>query len=89
MKALVFDSKVVQVEAEEFDVSQALTWVDITDVNPRPKVGWSYNGIVFTPPVLLVIDRSKEALTAEEVATLMVSKSIITRAEFDAIKAAR
>lgn len=25
-------------------------WVDLTNVNPQPAIGWSYNNEVFTPP---------------------------------------
>lgn len=50
MKALVFKEKIVQIEETEFDVSKSLQWVDITDITPTPKVGWSYDGASFTPP---------------------------------------
>lgn len=26
------------------------TWVDITDFDPRPEVGWTYDGDTFSPP---------------------------------------
>lgn len=50
MKALVFDGKVVQIEAQEFPVATALEWVDITGITPAPEVGWSYDGVSFSPP---------------------------------------
>ena len=55
MKALVFDSKVVQIEAQEFDVHENLVWVDIRGITPAPEVGWSYDGTVFTAPPTLPI----------------------------------
>ena len=50
MKALIFDSKVVQIEAAEFPVAPALEWVDITGIMPSPEVGWAYDGNTFSPP---------------------------------------
>jgi len=52
MKALIFDSKVVQIEATEFDVAPTLEWVDITGITPSPEAGWSYDGVSFSPPPL-------------------------------------
>jgi len=50
MKALIFEGKVIQIEAQEFPVAPALEWVDIAGIVPAPQVGWSYNGVVFTVP---------------------------------------
>ena len=50
MQALIFDGKVVQIEAQAFPVASKLAWVDITGVSPAPTVGWLYDGAVFTPP---------------------------------------
>ena len=41
------------------------------------------------PPPAPPLPKSEAPLDAEEIATLLVSKSIITRAEFDAIKTSR
>ncbi len=66
MEALIFDGKVVQIEAQEFPVSPALSWVDINSVTPRPKVGWTYNGVVFTaPPPVLAPPKPTDADRAE------------------------
>ncbi len=90
MKALVFDGKVVQIEAEEFPVSPSLIWVDITGINPQPETGWDYDGTVFTAPIPLPPpDRSREPLTAEELATQMITDGTMTRAKIDAIKVGR
>ena len=90
MKALIFDSKVVQIEAAEFPVSPALVWVDITLEVPQPKVGWSYDGTIFTAPSSPVRPPKSDApLTAEEVATELVRKGLITRIEFDTVKTSR
>lgn len=91
MEALVFDGKVVQIEAQQFPVSSALTWVDITGITPAPAVGWSYDGTSFTapPPPPLPPPKSDAPLTAEELATQMITDGTMTRAKVDAIKARR
>ncbi len=90
MFALIFDGKVVQTEAAEFDVHEDLVWVDISGILPAPKAGWFYDGAVFTaPPVPSRPPKSEAPLNAEELATELVRKGIITRAEFDAIKTSR
>ncbi len=50
MKALVFDGRIVEIKAKEFPVHEALTWHDITGLSPKPKVGWTYDGIAFSSP---------------------------------------
>ena len=50
MKALVFEGKIVQIEAKKFPVSPELTWHNLAGLTPQPKVGWSYDGAVFSPP---------------------------------------
>ena len=50
MRALVFEGKIIQIEAREFPVAPALGWIDIAAVTPPPKVGWSYDGTVFAAP---------------------------------------
>jgi len=45
MKALIFENKVVDVQATEFEVNSAMTWVDCDDT---VKVGFSYDGSTFT-----------------------------------------
>ncbi len=88
--ALIFDNKVVQIEPAEFPVSPALKWVDITGVTPIPEVSWSYDGRDFTaPPVPIRPPKSEAPLSAEELATHLVAKSLTTRAELDAIKTSR
>nr|WMM95187.1 hypothetical protein MEP431_gp41 [Methylophilales phage MEP431] len=44
MKALIFENKVVDVQATEFEVNSAMTWVDCDDT---VKVGFSYDGSTF------------------------------------------
>ena len=56
MKALIFENKVVDVQATEFEVNSAMTWVDCNDT---VKVGFTYDGSTFI---------SNEP-TAEEIAT--------------------
>ena len=91
MEALIFDSKVVQIEAVQFPVAPALTWVDITGIVPSPEIGWSFDGRDFTAPSPLPPPppKSAENLSAEEVATELVRKGLITRAEFNDIKSTR
>ena len=56
MKALIFENKVVDVQATEFEVAPTMSWVDCDDT---VKIGFSYDGNTFT---------SNEP-TAEEIAT--------------------
>ena len=90
-QALVFDGKVVQIEAQAFPVAPTLAWTDISGITPAPKVGWSYNGIVFTAPTPLPPPPPKSAtpLTAEELAAQMIKDGTMTQAKIDALKAAR
>lgn len=91
MKALVFDGKVVQIEAKEFPVSSALRWVDITGVTPAPETGWSYDGVAFTAPPSPPPPppKSDAPLTAEELAAHLITRNVITQGEVDTIKATR
>ena len=91
MKALIFDSKVVQIEAKEFPVHTSLIWVDIMGILPSPEVGWSYDGVMFTAPPAPPAPPPESAapLTAEELATHLIKKGAITQAEIDTIKTAR
>ena len=57
MKALIFENKVVDVQATEFEVAPTMSWVDCDDT---VKIGFNYDGSTFT---------SNEP-TAEEIATL-------------------
>jgi hypothetical protein len=50
MKALVFRNKIVQIGRNEFPVHKALRWIDLTGISPQPKIGWSYDGMNFSPP---------------------------------------
>lgn len=56
MKALIFENKVVDIQATEFEVAPTMSWVDCDDT---VKIGFSYDGSTFT---------SNEP-TAEEIAT--------------------
>ncbi|BAQ85565.1 hypothetical protein [uncultured Mediterranean phage uvMED] len=57
MKALIFQNKVVDVQATEFEVAPTMSWVDCDDT---VKIGFSYDGSTFT----------SDEPTAEEIATL-------------------
>ncbi|ADD94104.1 hypothetical protein [uncultured phage MedDCM-OCT-S04-C1035] len=57
MKALIFENKVVDVQATEFEVAPTMSWVDCDDT---VKIGFSYDGSTFT----------SDEPTAEEIATL-------------------
>ena len=52
--ALIFDGKVVQIEAAKFPVSTSLEWVNITNVSPTPLVGWLYDGANFSAPIVVL-----------------------------------
>ena len=90
-QALVFDGKVIQIEAQAFPVAPALAWVDITGINPPPAPGWSYNGVIFTtpPPPPPPPPKSAADVSVKELITEMIKDGIITQAMIDAIKAAR
>ena len=60
MKALVYNGKVVQIEATGFPVHEDLKWVDMTGISPQPEVGSSYDGQVFTPPVVIPLPTAEE-----------------------------
>ena len=45
MKALIFENKVVDVQATEFEVAPTMSWVDCDDT---VKIGFSYDGSTFT-----------------------------------------
>ena len=45
MKALIFNNKVVDVKATEFEVAPTMSWVDCDDT---VKIGFSYDGSTFT-----------------------------------------
>ncbi len=88
--ALVLDSKVVQISAVQTPVSVSLQWVDIDGITPAPEVGWSFDGRDFTPPPPIPTRaRSLDPLNAEEIATELVRKGLVTRNEFDTIKTSR
>ncbi len=90
MKALVFEGTVVQIAVVEFPVASALSWVDITGIDPSPEVGWAYDGTKFTaPPAESRPPKSDARLTAEELATLLIDKGTVTRGDIDTIKTDR
>ena len=62
MKALIFENEVVDIQATEFDVHPSMVWVDCDNT---VKMGFSYDGSTFT-----AVDKYKNELTAEEIATL-------------------
>jgi hypothetical protein len=45
MKALIFNNRVVDVQATEFQVVPTMSWVDCDDT---VKIGFSYDGSTFT-----------------------------------------
>ena len=64
MKALIFENKVVDVKATEFEVHSSMTWVDCDDT---VKVGFDYDGSTFT----------SNKPTAEEIAEYKTAKQAI------------
>lgn len=62
MKALIFDNKVVQIEATEFEVHSSLNWVDC---DSSVEVGFVYDGTTFTnPQVVLSAEDNLDRLRA-------------------------
>ena len=62
MKALIFENRVVDVQATEFEVAPTMTWVDCDDT---VKAGFSYDGSTFT----------SNLPTAEEIAELEATQT--------------
>ena len=56
MKALIFQNKVADVQATEFEVAPTMSWVDC---DSTVKIGFNYDGSTFT----------SNKPTAEEIAT--------------------
>lgn len=58
--------------------------VDITDLDPRPEIGWDYDGATFTAPVVILtaLDELKSAACADidQAAGVTRSKYITTAA---------
>ena len=82
MNALIFNGKVVQIEAATFPVHSALTWVAIpsgTDVVP----GWSYSGGTFTAP-----PAPPAPTLAQQAATLIAGGLTITSTSKPALNGA-
>lgn len=50
--ALILNGLVVNtVLASDQDIKDpAYVWIDITNLNPQPCIGWSYDGNNFIPP---------------------------------------
>lgn len=65
MFALILSGSVIQIEVAEFPVHPSFQWIDISSVVPTPKVGWSFNGVVFTPPPPPPLPESKIAKRLE------------------------
>ena len=61
MKALIFENKVVDIQATEFEVAPTMSWVDCDET---VKVGFSYDGSTFT----------SNLSTAEEIAEAQAQK---------------
>ena len=61
MKALIFENKVVDIQATEFEVAPTMSWVDCDET---VKVGFSYDGSTFT----------SNKPTAEEIATFQAEQ---------------
>jgi len=53
-----------------------ITFVDITNISSIPEVGWSFDGITFTPPAIAVP-------TVEELLAVIRSKRNVLLAECD------
>ncbi len=65
MEALVFDEKIVQIEAIPFPVHKAFQWIDLTGITPVPEVGWAYDGSNFIAPPPIPLDDLKDIKTSE------------------------
>lgn len=51
MKALIFQNKIVQVAAVEFEVAAEMSWIDCPD---NCTTAWGYNNGVITEPVVVL-----------------------------------
>lgn len=61
MKALIFQSKVVDLAEQEFEAHESMSWVDAED---GVAIGWGFDGASFTAPTAAVLtyanQRTKE-----------------------------
>ena len=81
MKALIFNNKVVDVQATEFEVHSSMQWVDCDDT---VKIGFSYDGSTFTsyePTAEEIAEaqaqqQAKEDLKASAKAKLMAGEAL-------------
>ena len=47
MKALIYNGKVVEIAEESNDVASPFEWINISNTEPVPEEGWSYDGIEY------------------------------------------
>ena len=82
VKALVEGARVAQIVAvgQDFPVAPPLQWVDAPDTTTTEH---TYNGATFVPPPAKTIDKRLEPA---DLATLLVSKGVLSQAEVDAVK---
>ena len=82
MEALVFDGKVVQIEARSFPVHETLQWIDIAGITPVPKVGWSHDGSEFSSPIVPPEPTPRVLpLNAEELYDILKIKGVVVAAD--------
>lgn len=73
MKALILDSKVVEIQASPFPVAGALKWVDCPD---DCQVGWVYDGSIVAAPVIPELsDREKLERFKDKVREVLSSQA--------------
>lgn len=81
MRALIFAGKVVQLEQESFPVAPALEWIDLADINPKPEIGWLFDGAKFTAPPPRPPPPPIERLTVLALWAILKAKGVVSDAD--------
>ncbi len=87
-KVLIQNDKVHQIFGASVPPLTPELMAQIVEAPGNVEEGWGYDGTTFTPPAPPP-PKSANPLTAEELATILVTKGTITDGEILAIKADR
>ncbi len=87
-KVLIQNGKVHEIFGASVPPLTPELMAQIAEAPGNVEEGWDYDGLTFTPPPPPP-PKSASPLTAEELATILVTKGTITDSEVLAIKVAR
>lgn len=77
MKALILNSRVIQVEQQQFPVAQPLYWLDCPE---NCQAGWAYTNNEFLPPPQPTPEEIQEQINQEAHAYLASTDWYVVRA---------